>query len=160
MKVSLSFAVLTAIGFATCLARAAEPLRDFTVVGMQFKDLPTFWRANLSLALVLLAVCGLCFFLGVLAGLLIKGKRSEREIDELRWVVEQTQQELQQLQQQLDVALQQRDQAASQSQRSLTLLREFEHHLSGYLTALDRQGLKLSLDEHGNLQETNNEGFI
>jgi hypothetical protein len=161
MKVSLSLAVLTVISFATCLAQAAELPAEPAECWIQFNTSSSSWRFDLLPVLLLCLCVGvLLFFFGLFFGLDMESSRKEREITELRWEMEQMQGQLQQLQQQLDVALQQRDQAASQSQRSLTLLREFEHHLSGYLTALDRQGLKLSLDEHGNLQETNNEGFI
>jgi len=161
MKVSLSLAVLTVISFATCLARAAELPAEPAECWIQFNTSSSSWRFDLlPVLLFCLCVGVLLFFFGLFFGLDIESNRKEREITDLRWEMEQRQGQLQQLQQQLEVALPLRDQAASQSQRSLTLLREFEHRLSEYLAASERQGLKLILNDHGNLQETNNEGFI
>jgi hypothetical protein len=157
MKVSLSLAVLTVISFATCLARAAELPAEPGVWWIQFNTSSTSWRFDLLPVLLLCLCVGvLLFFFGLCFGLDIESNRKEREITESRWEMEQMQGQLQQLQQQLDVAMQQRDHAASQSQRSLSLLREFERRLSEYLAASDKSNRKLRLDQSGSLQEINN----
>jgi len=157
MKVSLSLAVLTVISFATCLAQAAELPAEPAVCWIQFNTSSTSWRFDLlPVLLFCLCVGVLLFFFGLFFGLDIESNRKEREITDLRWEMEQRQGQLQQLQQQLEVALPLRDQAASQSQRSLILLREFEHRLSEYLAASDKSNRRLRLDQSGSLQEINN----